>query len=225
MEWIPLDDAKELRERRLVFDTETNGLLSEVTTFWCASFMDIDTKEGWSLTPETIYLLPSICEEAKMLVGHNLIGFDIPAIEKVFKVKIERAKVRDTLVWSRLANSAREIPTGCKTAHGLDAWARRFGLWKKDHTDWTQFSSAMLERNQSDVWINYLTLKKILQELKGFSVESIACETELSWVLTDMHKEGFYLDQEKAMALYVETKSKADRIQRDIRKVLSLIHI
>jgi len=211
-------EGLDLENTRYVFDTETNGLDPDI--FWCASFLNFDRPdECWSLTPETIHLLPEVCLRAKMLVGHNAINYDIRYIEKVFNITVDRSKVKDTLVLSRLANSAREIPAGAKSAHSVEAWALRFGQKKKSHEDWSKFSKEMLERNQLDTYQGYLILKAVLKELKGFSAESIACETELSWLLADMHKEGFYLDQEKAMALYVETKSKADRIQRDIRKV------
>ena len=209
------------KDKRWVCDTESDGLLNEATRFWCMSVIELNNSDNRLFfgPDEVNEALVALFEDAALVAGHNFIAHDCALAEKLLGIKIDRSKIRDTLVMSRLANSAREIPAGAKNAHSVDAWARRFGLFKQEHNDWSQYSEAMRTRNESDTYINLLILKAVLRELKTFSRESQAVEHSLSWLLSDMHREGFYLDQEKAMALYVETKSKADKIQREIRNV------
>jgi DNA polymerase-1 len=209
------------KDKRWVCDLESNGLLWDATRLWCLTAINLDSPdERLFFGPDEVNnAIRDLFKEARLTVWHNGIAYDCPLVERLLGITVDRTKVRDTLVMSRLANSAREIPPGAKSPHSIDAFARRFGLFKPVHEDWSVFSDNMRVRCTEDTYIGYLTLKKVLQELRGFSPESIANEHELSFILSDMHKEGFYLDQEKAMSLYVETKSKADRIQRDIRKV------
>ena len=130
--------------------------------------------------------LVDLFRDASLTVWHNGIAYDCPLVERLLGIKVDRSKVRDTLVMSRLANSAREVPPGAKSAHSIDSWARRFGLFKPVHEDWSQFSDAMKVRCTEDTYIGYLTLKAVLRELKSFSRESISVEHDLSWILSDM---------------------------------------
>jgi DNA polymerase I len=91
---------------RLAFDCETDGLLDELTKLHCLAITDLDTGEqmdfadqpGFRPIVEGIALL----SRAKLLVGHNIIDFDIPAIKKVYPNWTYRGLVRDTIVLARL---------------------------------------------------------------------------------------------------------------------------
>ena len=201
-----------LAGKRLVGDTESDNLLDKITRFWTAHFINIDApEETLTLTPETIHHLPQIVQEASLVVFHN-VTFDVPAIEKVYGVKIDRKKTRCSLVMSRLANSARE------GGHSIEAWGNRFGIPKPVHEDWTQYSEEMGVRVIADAKIGFLTLKAILKELKGFSKESIDIEHELNWLLHDAKEAGFWLDEAKAHDLYVTVKGMADDYLARIQK-------
>jgi len=211
MEWSP--------NARWVCDSETDGFLNKLTRVHCFAALNIDNpEERVFLDPQTIHLLPKFLQDSRLVVFHNMV-FDIPAFEKVFGIKIDRNKVKCSLVMSRLANSIREIPPGAKSAHSIEAWAIRFGMFKQVHEDWTQYSVEMGERCKSDTYIGWLVLKKLMQELKGFSPESIQSEHDLAWLLFDMEQRGFYLDRAQATSLYTTAKGYAGRFQKEIRKV------
>ena len=74
---------------RLVFDIEANGL-SEVTlvgpkkkispeadTIWCLCAIDIDTGKEYSYGPGEISEGAKLLSNATLLIGHNIIGYDI----------------------------------------------------------------------------------------------------------------------------------------------------
>jgi DNA polymerase-1 len=75
----------------------------------------------------------------------------------------------------------------------------------------------MKHRNEQDTYINFLVLKKLIQELKGFSKQSIQNELDLGVLLQEMHEAGFYLDQAKAFNLYIDAKKHADSFEEQIR--------
>jgi len=85
--------------------------------------------------------------EADQIIGHNIIKFDIPALQKVYPwFTIAEDKVLDTLVLSRLIWSdvadkdyARIragkslMPMKLAGSHSLEAWGWRLGKWKGDY--------------------------------------------------------------------------------------------
>ena len=91
--------------KEIVFDIESNGLKPD--KIWCivakplgeavVSFGPTRIKEGLN------YL-----ESADVLIGHNILGFDLPVIKKLHGVKLNHKIIRDTLVLSRLFNPVRE---------------------------------------------------------------------------------------------------------------------
>jgi DNA polymerase I-like protein with 3'-5' exonuclease and polymerase domains len=101
--------------RRLAFDIETDGLIPQMTCIHSLVMVDVDTGEGWSACASPSYVSPlgykriTIYEGLKMLmeasqvIGHNIINFDIPAIQKIYDwFFIGRDAILDTLLLSRL---------------------------------------------------------------------------------------------------------------------------
>lgn len=100
---------------RLAFDIETDGLIPQLTQIHSLVVVDVDTGEGWSCTDHPGYTSPNgykvttireglrLLVEADQVIGHNIIKFDIPAIQKVEPwFQLRREQVRDTLIYSRL---------------------------------------------------------------------------------------------------------------------------
>ena len=61
--------------------------------------------------------------KAELLIGHNILGFDIPVIENLTGISFKDKKVIDTLVLSRLAKPERG-------GHSLKAWGFAVGFNK-----------------------------------------------------------------------------------------------
>jgi DNA polymerase-1 len=87
---------------RYVFDIETDGLLPELTTIHSLVLKDLDTGTKVSCSsagfPYSIEHGVELLQEADLIVGHNVIKFDIPAIQKLFPQFKPTGEVRDTLV-------------------------------------------------------------------------------------------------------------------------------
>lgn len=66
--------------------------------------------------------------EEEILVGHNIVRFDIPELEKILKIKI-KARLLDTLAFSWYL-----FPNQPK--HGLDEWGQYFGIEKPPIDNW-----------------------------------------------------------------------------------------
>lgn len=93
-------------QRRYVFDLETNGLLPEVTRVHCAVATDIDTGEVHDFKPNEIGKFLELYVKARCLIGHNIIGYDIQVIAKLFGLRPHpECEIVDTLVLARLVFS------------------------------------------------------------------------------------------------------------------------
>ena len=69
---------------RLVFDIETNGFIDVMNTIHCISACDIDTGTYYNFKPDTINEGIKMLAEADVLIAHNGIKFDVPAIQKLY---------------------------------------------------------------------------------------------------------------------------------------------
>ena len=99
----------------LVFDLETNGLLHDATRIhcvalhWCEenyteSFNDEKYAENPKELPMGTYSITtalSWLETADVLVGHNIISFDIPIIKRIYPWFNPSGIIVDTLLLSR----------------------------------------------------------------------------------------------------------------------------
>jgi len=103
------------------------------------------------------------------LIGHNVLGFDIPMVEKFGNIKLTD-NVVDTLVLSRLFNPTRE------GGHSLDNWGYRLSYRKIEFEDYQNYSTEMLTYCVRDVQLNTLVYKRLQIESKGFSKESVDLE-------------------------------------------------
>jgi len=166
-----------------VFDLETNGLLNNVTRIHCLSlywvkddlietFNDepysdgtIDIKEdapmgsNYSITTGISWL-----ETADILVGHNIIGYDLPIIKKLYPWFNPRGIVIDTLLLSRLyhpnlldidkKHAWKNMPLQLYGRHSLEAYGHRLGTNKGSFsktTDWKEWSQEMEDYCTQDV--------------------------------------------------------------------------
>ncbi len=121
-----------------VFDIEANGLLDTITKIHCAIFRNLAGELVAQFTPLNIHTLPDYLDKVDVAIGHNILSYDFPAIEKVLKYKYKGQKV-DTLIMSRLLNPKRLLPPNAKDRkagpHSLYAWGVRCGVDKPDHDD------------------------------------------------------------------------------------------
>ena len=84
---------------RYVFDLETDGLLEDVTAIHCIVLKDIVTNEILKFkTDDAVNHL----RKASLIIGHNIIKYDIPVLKKLFIRFETKTKIFATLVAPRL---------------------------------------------------------------------------------------------------------------------------
>ena len=148
------------------------------------------------------------------MIGHNIIGFDIPAIKDLYDVNLfDNCTIRDTLVLSRLFNPTRE------GNHGLESWGFRLGHRKKDFKDFSNFSEEMLEYCVNDVIVNAKVYEHLKQEGKGFSSKSVEIEQKVYRLVDEQRKKGFSIDWKHTLCMKALFTEKLEQIEKEVHKV------
>ena len=192
----------------LVFDIETDDL--KATKIWCLVAQDMDSGKIYKFPPEKLSEGYEMLSNADTLIGHNIIGFDIPMVEKFGGVDLSKIPVIDTLVLSRLFNPNRE------GGHSLEKWGYKLGYHKIEFSDYLNYSKEMLDYCVRDVQVNALVLKKLREESKGFAKQSINLEQDVARIMKQQELNGFKFDEMKAQLLLAELREKKQAIEDEV---------
>ena len=195
---------------KLVFDIETDDLKAK--KIWCIVAIDEDNKV-YSFSPDQIQDGLKLLESADTLIGHNILGFDIPVIKDLYDVDLYNKKIVDTLVVSRLINPNKE------KGHSLKNWGFTLGQYKGEPPqDFTEYSSEMLEYCIQDVRLNKKLYQHLQQHVKGFSQESLDLEHDVFKIVAQQRKDGFKVDMYMAMALLSTLAERKKEVEEEVHE-------
>ena len=193
----------------LVFDIETDGL--DPTKIFCISTINVDTQEQSNFDINNISNGIYHLQQADKLIGHNIIGFDIPAIKNLYRVNLSDKKIIDTLVLSRLFNPVRG-------AHSLEAWGYKLGFPKIDFNEYDKYSEEMMDYCAHDVQLNFKVYEELKRESKGFTSESVNLERDIYKIITDQREHGFMFDVYLANKLLSEFENEIKLTEKEVHK-------
>ena len=191
---------------KMIFDIETDDL--NATKIWCIVAKEVDGK-SYRFTPDEIEDGIKLLEQADTLIGHNIIGFDLPVLEKLYNFKYS-GKVIDTLVMSRLYNPVRE------NGHSLKTWGYRLGVPKQEQPEFDSYTPVMLNYCEQDVILNEAVYKYLLDEGLGFSKQSLDLEHRTASIMREQEQTGFYFDSKQAMTLLAELKQNMADVEDEV---------
>ena len=194
----------------LVFDIETDGL--EATKVWCLVAQDAETKEVYKFTPDNLDEGYKFLTTATRLIGHNIIGFDIPLVEKFGGVDLNAIEVIDTLVLSRLFNPTRD------GGHSLSTWGYKLGYPKIEFEDYYNYSEEMMNYCVRDVELNTKVLEELRKESRGFEKDCISIEQGVAKIMKQQEADGFEFDMPLALGLLAELREKKQRIESEVHE-------
>jgi len=196
-----------MNNSKIIFDIEADGL--NPNNVWCIVAKELN---GTSHTFDNTQIKEGIkfLQEADTLIGHNIIGYDIPVLEKLYDAKFN-CKIEDTLVMSRLFNPVRE------NGHSLKAWGWRVGCLKQEQPeDFDSYTPEMLEYCIQDVKLNEAVYNYLINEGKIFSKECIDLEHRVAKIMKEQEKTGFFFNTQQAMELLAELKAKQLAVEDEV---------
>lgn len=217
----------------LVFDLETNGLLDTMTKIHCMSISDgkshivsyrpSEIEQGVKRLWEAVNNGEGIC-------GHNIINFDIPAIQKIYPwfdiPRDKRKNVVDTLVLARLLFSnisetdyalyrRHRLSGALIGSHTLKAYGYRLGILKGTYAEdtedaWAIFNEEMLAYNKQDVVVTEALYNKEMS--MHYPKEAIKLEHQAQWLMFKQEQNGFPFDVEGAKKLESVLRNRCDEV-------------
>lgn len=208
---------------KLIFDLETDGLLKAVSKIHTIVIKNFETKEVFRFRcndeEDTILDAIDLLSQATVLIGHNILHYDLPVLRKLFEGWDTDAKIDDTLVIARqivpdlknrdFARVRRGIlPAAMTGSHSLKAWGMRLGMHKGDYADemkklgldpWKQWSQEMEDYCALDVDVTEKLYENCLVDLPP--QPAIDMEHDIHDLVGRMERNGFPFDREGAEAL------------------------
>ena len=198
-------------KKTLILDIETN-LAHD--TIWCCVTLDIQKKD--LIVWRSAEGLKEYLNEFDTIVGHNLIAFDAPILNRVWKTTIKGTQCGDTLLLSRLCNSARD------GGHSLDSWGKTLGFEKINFSDYDGgLTEEMVTYCIRDVELTVKVYDILIQELQKFNIQeqAVKLEYEVQVILSRMERNGFKLDIPYAQTMLCEIKTEMAEIEEALQTI------
>jgi len=196
--------------KQIILDIEANGLRPD--TIWCIVAKEVEYGTTNVFIGEDIFEFADWVRlnGVTHICGHNIIGYDLPVLERLTGFKWEKA-VQDTLVMSRLGHPNREA------GHSLESWGNRLGFSKGDHSEWGEFSWDMVEYCKRDVELTEKVYETLSKELSSFREESIQLEHDVARIITEQIANGWTINEREANLLLGELREKLHNVEVDVR--------
>jgi len=197
----------------IYLDLEADGL--NPTRIWCV----VTRENGVNTVHKDPGSLRRALEGSVSVVGHNLIGYDLPVLKRLWGVSVAPERIVDTLVLSRLYDPSR--PGG----HSLKVWGELLGFPKGDHDDWSCLSTAMIEYCERDTEVTEAVHKQLVKDMAGFDQRSIDLEHKVQYAIQQQERNGWVLDQKLSYDLLATFKERMNEIEEVLQdKFPPIIH-
>lgn len=215
--------------KRIVFDIEANGLLESVSLVHSLVMKDLDTGERASVHEQ-----PSIhnwllrLQDADLIIGHNILGYDIPALKKLYPWFKPRGVIRDTLLMSRMRwaeihmvdkSGKYTIPGALVGDYSLKAFGYRLGKFKGEYTGgWEQWSPEMQKYCEQDVDVTEALYNLIME--KPIHEKALDIEHRFQEYITIQETLGVPFDDVRARELLGPIALKRDEILKNLQSIV-----
>lgn len=219
--------------RRCYIDIEGDGILwasgskGAVTQCWCLAAVDMDTGEEfyWGVDMGNVEEGVRFLAQCSMLAGHHAIGYDYPALERLYPWFKRPAKSWDSLVIAKVIwppdalveadmklIARGKLPGHMLKRHSLEAWGYRTGTHKGDYKggfhEWCPAQAIYL---MGDIR-GGMALWKLI-ETKGFPEATFEVECRVARIIHEQWECGVQFDMDKAIVLASELTNQKQRIE------------
>ena len=227
---------------KLIFDIETNGLLRELTTIHSLVIYDLDSNKYYSCTdnfyvPEdgsietrTVKQGIEMLSKADVIIGHNIVKFDIPAIQKLYP-DFTYNKARDTLLMAKLVYPdisliddrlilKNQLPKAMRGRYSLESFGYRLKEYKGDYCHqenaWDNWSSTMQTYCEQDVRVTVKLWNALIKhEIPEITLD---IEHEFATILFNQEMRGVHFDLDKAVDMASQLQAKKLELEQQLKE-------
>jgi DNA polymerase-1 len=201
---------------KVVIDIETNRLINP-DKIWVICCYDIN-KKNWhifrNVTDDPIEKerFLEFISNVQCIIGHNILGFDYPVLEKLLGVsrEIGVSTTLDTLVVSKIADYPRK-------GHSVEDYGIEFGYEKGRFSDWSRYSREMEDYCIRDVEITYKIYKKYIRYTNDVNNhKALDLELKFHYLCNTISDNGFAFNVPKAKKLLDKVQSELEELDKGI---------
>jgi DNA polymerase I-like protein with 3'-5' exonuclease and polymerase domains len=149
-------------------------------------------------------------------IGHNILGYDFPVLNKLLDINIDVAICYDTLILSRLFNFSRE------GGHSIESYGIEYGIpkGKNYYLDFfTKWSQPLEDYCVRDVDICHKIYLRYLDDISDpVHSSAISLEQSFQLICNELHDRGFAFNTTAATSLLNSVKEELDAIDKEIEK-------
>lgn len=193
-------------------DIETDGL--DPTVIWVLCAINIGTGDEVTITdPNNMReWINEQLSAGSTFIGHNLLSFDVPVLNRLLGTRIPVSRVVDTFLLSMLYSPS------LAGGHSLGAWGLRLGFPKTEFNDWSKLSDEMIRYCLNDCRVNVRLFIRLSDRMRTVGFTERGCEIEhKAWsIIQRQRKAGFKIDIPRAHELYSEIRELERQLRDEI---------
>jgi DNA polymerase I len=212
-----------------VFDLETNGLYDEVTTIHCLVLHDLNRDQTFTYGPDSIAAGLEHLATADVLIGQNILFFDIPVIRKLYPFyTFAAARIIDTLITTRLiwpkeklydmdTEQYTQVPPKLRGSASLKAWGYRLSDYKISFKDFKEYSEEMLAYCIQDVNVTTQLFKHTQKQT--CSEAALKLEHDFALAIEKQIRSGFPFDVDACLDLVDDLRTKQATLEASLKEL------
>ena len=212
-----------------VFDLETDGLYDEVTTIHCLVLHDLNRDQTFTYGPDSIAAGLEHLATADVLIGQNILFYDIPVIRKLYPFyTFAAARIIDTLITTRLiwpkeklydmdTEQYTQVPPKLRGSASLKAWGYRLSDYKISFKDFKEYSEEMLAYCIQDV--NVTTQLFRHTQKQTCSEAALKLEHDFALAIEKQIRSGFPFDVDACLDLVDDLRTKQATLEADLKEL------
>jgi DNA polymerase I-like protein with 3'-5' exonuclease and polymerase domains len=216
-------------EKWYVLDLETDGLYDEVTTIHCLVLHDLNRDQTFTYGPDSIAAGLEHLATADVLIGQNILFFDIPVIRKLYPFyTFAAARIIDTLITTRLiwpkeklydmdTEQYTQVPPKLRGSASLKAWGYRLSDYKINFKDFKEYSEEMLAYCIQDVNVTTQLFKHTQKQT--CSEAALKLEHDFALAIEKQIRSGFPFDVDACLDLVDDLRTKQATLEANLKEL------
>lgn len=192
-----------------IIDIETESLTPEL--IWVVCAVNYVTREEVTLIgydQMTEWINARVAEGCKF-IGHNIISFDAPVLNRILGTKLTIGMIIDTMIMSMIY-----FPD-LKGGHSLDEWGARLKFPKTSFNQFDRYSPEMVQYCLNDIRLTLRVYYSLVERMRKYKFTDKGLEIEhRAWQLIQKQKkDGFAFNIQGAHELYALLRQKENEIR------------
>jgi DNA polymerase I len=211
----------------LIFDIETDGLYDQATKTFCIVIYDVTRAETFAYGPDRIDDAIAHLATADVLIGHNIIFYDLPVLQKLHSF-VAKARIIDTLICTRIIwpkeklydldiEQYPNVPTKIRGNASLKAWGWRLADNKIEFKDFSEYSEEMLTYCKQDVQVTLKLYKHIVKE--KYPESALRLEHDFALAINKQIRAGVPFDVDACLDLVDNLRGKKVELEEQLKQI------